>query len=116
MGYADLTTRDPNPVKRWLHQRRFTDALRILGDRGIGERTRILDVGAGDGELSRRAASRPSVDVVVYEPAPSQMEEARAGLAPLPAVSFAESLESLAPDSFDYVFCLEVFEHLPPPQ
>src|SRR5262245_37027429 len=114
MSYADLTTGDRNPVKRWLQRRRFSDAMRGVLEARAGDVVQILDLGAGDGELARRAASLPSVSVTVYEPMPSQMAEARARLAGCSSVSFVESLDSLPPGAFDYVFCLEVFEHLPP--
>jgi SAM-dependent methyltransferase len=42
------------------------------------------------------------------------MAQAKAKLAGLPGVAFVSSLESVGSESFDYVFCLEVLEHLPP--
>jgi SAM-dependent methyltransferase len=113
MAYADLTTRDPNRVKRWLHRRRFRDAVDLLPAAGIAP-PRILDFGAGDGELVRQIALRKSVEACVYEPTPRLMAEAKEKLAGLPGVAFTSSLTSLESGSFDYVFCLEVLEHLPP--
>ena len=42
------------------------------------------------------------------------MAEAKEKLAGLPGIAFTPSLESVESGAFDYVFCLEVFEHLPP--
>jgi predicted SAM-dependent methyltransferase len=41
------------------------------------------------------------------------MVEARGKLAAFDSVTYAESLGSVESESFDYVFCLEVLEHLP---
>ena len=114
MSYADLTTGDPNRVKRWLHRRRFADAFHGIKTVREGDRLKVLDLGAGDGELAAHAAALPGVEVSVYEPVPRQMAEARAKLASLPSpVTLVDALDTLASGTFDYVFCLEVFEHLP---
>jgi SAM-dependent methyltransferase len=112
MAYADLTTRDPNRVKRWLQNRRFRDAVGTLPPAGTAP-LRILDFGAGDGELVRQIALRQSIEACVYEPTPRVMAEAKEKLSGVPGVKFRSSLESVESGSFDYVFCLEVFEHLP---
>ena len=51
MAYADITLRDPNPIKRWLQRRRFADAVRLLSSGNDRNDLRILDFGAGDGEV-----------------------------------------------------------------
>lgn len=112
MKYADITVDDPNPLKRWLQRRRLADALiTIKGPRY--KPLRVLDIGAGDGELVRQMVGVASVEPVIYEPTPSLMAQAREKLAGLDGVAFADTLDSLASGSFDYVFCLEVLEHLP---
>jgi SAM-dependent methyltransferase len=114
MAYADITVADHNPVKRWLQRRRFADAIKVLRRARLGDdRPRVLDFGAGDGELVRQMASVAPIEASVFEPTPSLMAEAREKLARLDSVVFAESLDSLESGVFDYVFCLEVFEHLP---
>lgn len=113
MTYADLTTRDRNPVKRWLQNRRLADALKVLRAAPAGDRLRILDFGAGNGELVRRMSGIASIDAWVYEPTPALMAEAQENLAGLDAVRFVHNLDSVEPGTFDHVFCLEVFEHLP---
>ena len=113
MAYADITTNDRNPVKRWLQRRRFTDALAVLTNGRTTTALRILDFGAGDGELIRQMVSVTSVEPWVYEPTPSLMAEARERLASVGSVRFAEDLKFIESESFDYIFSLEVFEHLP---
>ena len=113
MAYADLTTRDSNPVKRWLHRRRIADAVAVVAGAHRQDRPRILDFGAGDGELVRQICDVASVDAVVYEPAASLMAEAKQNLAGVGSVKFVDSLVQVDDATFDYVFCLEVFEHLP---
>lgn len=113
MAYADLTIRDANPLKRWLQRRRFSDALAILRDARLGDRLRILDFGAGDGELVHQMAGFASVEASVYEPTPSLMAEAKEKLSGITSVMFMDKLDSVQSGIFDYVFCLEVFEHLP---
>ncbi len=112
MKYEDITVDDPNPLKRWMQRRRLTDALiTIRGPRHTP--LRVLDIGAGDGELVLQMVRVASVEPVIYEPTPSLMAQAREKLAGLDGVEFADTLASLTSGSFDYVFCLEVFEHLP---
>lgn len=113
MKYSDITIRDRNPVKRWLQRRRFADALGVLRDARPGIRLRVLDYGAGDGELVRQMVGLADIEALVFEPTPGLMAEAREKLATLDSVAFADNLDAIESGSFDYVFCLEVFEHLP---
>ncbi len=113
MAYADITIRDRNPVKRWIQRRRLSDALAVLSNTRFRDRPRILDFGAGNGELVRQMASIAPIAAWVYEPTPSLMAEAKENLSGLERVTFVESLASVESAFFDYVFCLEVFEHLP---
>lgn len=113
MAYADITTRDSNPVKRWLQHRRFSDALAVLANTDATATLRILDFGAGDGELVHQMVSINRVEPWVYEPTPSLMAEAREKLAASGSVRFVEDLGLIESESFDYIFSLEVFEHLP---
>lgn len=113
MAYSDQTIHDRNVVKRWIQRRRFRDAVATLAnvdcDRGI----RIIDFGAGDGELARRIAELGAIEVWAYEPTPDLVLQAKQRLAGYKNVVVTDSLENTEAGTFDYVFCLEVFEHLP---
>lgn len=112
--YSGITVHDRNPVKSYLQRRRLHDALSVLDEDFAG---RLLDFGGGSGELSRiLAASFPRAHVFCYEPAPELLEEARRNLSGFENVVLVPSLDELEGGRFGYVFCLEVFEHLPPRQ
>jgi SAM-dependent methyltransferase len=115
MTYADLTTRDQNVFKRWLQRRRFADALKVFRQTSESSTPlNVMDYGAGNGELIRQLALLRPLEATVFEPTPALMKEAKSHLAGLDAVSFHRSLKKVPAEHFDYVFCLEVFEHLPP--
>jgi len=117
MNYSDITTRDANPLKRWIQRRRFADALAVLESvPGRSARLQVLDYGAGNGELVRRIAGDRPVDAWVFEPSPHLMAEARENLSGTPSVTFADTVEGLPAAAFDVVYCLEVLEHLPDEQ
>jgi SAM-dependent methyltransferase len=113
MSYAQITRADRNFVKRFLHRRRFRDALSLVPreyDPNV-----LVDFGAGDGELARQlSAAFPSATVFCYEPAPELLTQAAANLAGLANVVPTSRLDDLPASRADFVFALEVFEHLPP--
>lgn len=109
MSYTDITTGDRNCIKRFIQNRRFADALRLVP----ADAQSLVDYGAGNGELAVRIShERPGLDIVCFEPGPL-IDEARAALASLPAVRLTGGSASIATDSVDVVCCMEVFEHLP---
>jgi SAM-dependent methyltransferase len=111
LRYSDITFEYPSPNKRYVQRKRLTDALSVLGECFTGS---VLDYGGGNGELTRMIAERfPNAQVVCYEPAPEMFTEAKENLDGLGNVVLASSPEDLRGARFDYVFCLEVFEHLP---
>ena len=117
MSYSDITVHDKNPIKRYLQRRRLRDALSPLGALEEHFAGKVLDFGAGNGELTKAIAERfPHAEVFCYEPAPDLFEEAKQNLSGLDNVVLISSLEELKGSRFRYVFCLEVFEHLPPRQ
>jgi SAM-dependent methyltransferase len=117
MSYADATTNDPNPIKRWIHRRRFAHALRVFGRKPPRAADSILDFGGGIGELLRVIHEvSPALKSCLYEPIPVLAEQARAHLRDLPQIEITSQLGPQHWQSFDFVFCLEVFEHLPPKQ
>jgi SAM-dependent methyltransferase len=112
MAYADITINDPNPLKRWIQRRRFRDAVEVL--RSTTTPAAVLDFGGGDGELIYRCLlSYPTLQASLYEPTPALLNEAKAKLSRFGDVRVTGDLETLSAASFDVVFCLEVFEHLP---
>lgn len=112
--YSVLTVYDRNSIKSYLQRRRLRDALRVLDGLGEGFDGRFLDFGGGSGELTRILAGRfPAAEVICYEPMPDLLEEARRNLSGLENVVLVPSLGMLEGKRFRYVFCLEVFEHLP---
>lgn len=113
MKYENITIKDPNLIKRYFHRRRFSDALRIFKNVLSTGLVHVLDYGGGDGELLRQMAAYPSIRATIYEPTPTLMAEAKRKLSDREWVSFSEEVTTLKDETYDFVFCLEVFEHLP---
>ena len=109
MSYAALTREDASPLKRWLQERRLRAAVGLVETSS----RRIVDYGAGDGEVSARlAAARPEAQILCFEPTPKLRAEAEQRLDPSQARVVAD--EADLPDGWaDTALCLEVMEHLP---
>lgn len=115
MTYADLTFRDPNPVKRYLQRSRLTHAVGMV--RGLPAPGVVLDFGAGNGELCKHLrAAFPDARILCYEPAPRLLAQAQDNLRDTPGVEIVPHLDDIDQAGVDLVFALEVFEHLPPPE
>ena len=114
MSYAEITFRDKNPVKRWLQRRRLVSAIKFAYcSHPLPEV--VCDFGAGNGELIKTLADRyPHAKLICYEPTLSLLEEARENLMAIPNVDFIVDVRRIEVAAVDVVFCLEVFEHLPP--
>lgn len=109
--YADKTFGDKNPLKRAFQRQRLRDALQLA--RRVPEPSVILDFGAGNGELCRwLSRAYPRARLVCYEPHPGLLEQARANAGD--GVTYLSQPDQLDGLRADLVFCLEVFEHLPP--
>ncbi|MCX2979880.1 class I SAM-dependent methyltransferase [Halieaceae bacterium IMCC14734] len=116
MSYADLTFRDKNPIKRWLQEQRLVSAVQLCGQSRSTPDT-ICDFGSGNGELCKLLAGHyQNTKLICYEPMPSLLSEARENLATLASVEFCDDIRKVTSGTVDVVFCLEVFEHLPPAQ
>ncbi|WAC49719.1 class I SAM-dependent methyltransferase [Asticcacaulis sp. SL142] len=110
-SYADLTRYDPNPFKRWLQNGRFRDAIRLLNPQ---DQMRIVDYGAGDGELVVRLKSHlPNAEFICFEPGHSLYVQAQMHLMGRDRVRLTAVSADIHDGWADAVFCLEVFEHLP---
>jgi SAM-dependent methyltransferase len=112
MPYADITRNDRNAIKRFLQRRRLADAISLA--QSSAPPRKIIDFGAGDGELCRLLAKRfPETEIFCYEPTPSLRHEAAALLKDIPSVAICATVEELPAAEADLLFCMEVFEHLP---
>lgn len=117
MRYTGITVGDRNPLKRYLQRRRLRDAVSVLAHLDEDFSGDVLDFGGGSGELSKMLAARfPDARVFCYEPMPEIFEEAARNLAGLGSVTLISDRGELKGLRFGCVFCLEVFEHLPPRQ
>lgn len=111
MSYAELTFKDRNLIKRWLHRKRLVSAIRLCSS--LLPET-ICDFGAGNGELCKLLADHYcNAKLIAYEPSPDHLLEARQNLSTVAGVEFHQNIISVAPGTIDMVFSLEVFEHLP---
>lgn len=111
LPYGSYTHGDTFTPKRWAHQRRFDDALKLVANR---EPTSLLDYGCGDGFLLKIARERwPQARLVGYDPLPNMAAQARQLLVGT-SISIVEQLDEVAPQTFTVVTCLETCEHLVP--
>lgn len=117
VDYAKITTHDRNPVKRLLQSNRLDDGLRVLSGVEKDFAGKVLDFGAGNGELCKRIHQRlPKAQLICYEPVENLRKQASAHLKEIPNIEIVDNLAQYADATFDYIFCLEVFEHLPEKQ
>ncbi|MDC7682555.1 class I SAM-dependent methyltransferase [Asticcacaulis sp. BYS171W] len=111
-SYAAITRQDPNPFKRYLQNKRLRDAVGLLGRR---RPETIVDYGAGDGELAYVIRRKlPDTRIVGFEPSLLLRAQAEAHIGAMPGVTLTDDAAQIADGSADAIFCLEVFEHLPP--
>ncbi len=112
MSYAQQTRGDANGLKRWVQNRRLSDAVRL--SKLAGTPSRIVDYGAGDAALSLAlAAAFPTASITCFEPIPAMRAEAErltAGRSAITVAAYEADIQSGA----DLIVCTEVFEHLPP--
>jgi len=115
VDYRSITTADRNPVKRYLQNRRLLHGLRFLLSKETAKFSgQILDYGSGNAELLKRIQPRyPEARLYGYEPAEGYRRQAQENVEGLDKIQLVGRLEELNQNRFDYIFCLEVFEHLP---
>jgi SAM-dependent methyltransferase len=117
-NYANITFNDKNSIKRWLQKKRLKDAISILTKIKDPSKMKILDFGAGNGELCRFVAddiSFADAEIVCYEPAATLFQEACQNLARF-NIPCCSNVIDIPHKQFNVIFCLEVFEHLPAKQ
>jgi len=114
VDYSRLTVNDPNPIKRSLQNLRLSHSLKTLNNLGHNFSGNILDFGAGNAELMKRLAGHyKSATLVAYEPAMDLYLQAKDNIVGLNNVEVIKQLNDLKNQKFDFIFCMEVFEHLP---
>lgn len=116
-SYASHTFKDKNYIKRLLQIKRLEHSFLWLKSHQINqEKTlKIIDWGGGNGELCKLLVDRfPEAQIFCYEPWEQMREEAISNLENFPGVKIIGNVSDLPPATFDIIFCLEVFEHLPP--
>ncbi|MBI5467392.1 MAG: class I SAM-dependent methyltransferase [Candidatus Kerfeldbacteria bacterium] len=110
-AYDSYTHHDAFGPKRWSHQRRFHDGLRLLQ---LHPHDRLLDYGCGDGYFLKLCAKAvPEATFVGYDPLANMADQARQALANTKIV-VTETLAELQTNSFSHITCLETCEHLVP--
>ncbi len=116
--YSQQTYASPYWFVRIPHRVRYQTALKAILDR---QPTSLLDYGAGDGHLllGLIEAGLTTQNIVAYEP----VEELRLLLAEAieqrgmsDRVRIVSRREELDAESFDFIACLEVLEHMPMPE
>lgn len=112
MNYEQQTRGDASRLKRWVQNRRLSDAVRL--SKLAGTPAHIVDYGAGDGALSLAlAAAFPAAAITCFEPISSMRAEAVRLTARHRAITVAAD-EADIPVGAGLIVCTEVFEHLPP--
>ena len=115
VDYAKLTTEDRNPIKRKLQKLRLQHSLQVLKKMPPNFSGAILDFGAGNGELCKQISLRlPNSQIVCYEPSAKLRQQAIENTENFKNILVTGNLKNSATEAFDFIFCLEVFEHLPP--
>lgn len=112
--YADVTIKDRNIIKRKLHRIRYKHAIIPLKKYPHNFSGNILDYGGGNGQLCRYISSiLPYSNITMYEPSPDIRSEAISNLEDYPKIRIKDNVNDIASNSFDVIFCLAVFEHIP---
>lgn len=114
MAYSDITFADKNRIKRFLQEQRLVTALNIARQQAQKPQT-ICDFGGGNGELCKLLSEEfQSSTLYCYEPAPDLHAEAKSNIGDIEQVTLLSDSNEIPDASVDMLFCLEVFEHLPP--
>jgi SAM-dependent methyltransferase len=92
----------------------WDDSRAALSDLDLSTRTRILDVGAGTGELSRVLAAESDAEVVCLDADTDLLDVARTETG-LPVVAGDATRLPFVDDAFDLVVCQALLVNLPRP-
>lgn len=116
MGYAEITFRDKNRVKRFLQRQRLLNATgKAMKSQAAGKSHRaILDFGCANAELFKYFQEKENnILYTGYDPEESFIEEAKKNVGMVPNCVLTNNRNDLKLKHYDIIFCLEVFEHLP---
>lgn len=107
-NYKSETTEHAFFLMRWLHKKRFLDAVKLLN---LKKDDYFLDYGCGDGTLMQYAENHlPKEHIYGYEPSSKMIYEARENTDDNYAIT--KHLQYLPNISFNKICCLETCEHL----
>ena len=107
LTYQEITYNSKLPIKRWLHQRRFNEAVKLLN---LKTSDLLLDYGCGDGHLLKLCLkSIPSQNLYGFEPANNMYEEAVQNVGK--RIKIVQDCKELN-KKFTKISCLETCEHL----
>lgn len=106
-AYQEYTYRSQSPIKRWLHQKRFDQALKILD---LKKTDLLLDYGCGDGYLLKLCSKIiPSQNLFGFDPADIMHKEAVKNVGK--KIKVVKNINELN-KKFTKIACLETCEHL----
>ena len=113
VNYSKLTVNDRNPLKRALQNKRLEHGLQELTALPENYQGKILDFGAGAGEFCKRISQLlEKSEIVCYEPSKNLRSQAEENVGSIEQIKVEDSITKYPDASFDFIFCLEVFEHL----
>lgn len=101
--YSRQTVDSPNPLARFTHRRRISEALG-LAERIAPPKARVLDYGCGPGLFLRELGQRrPDLDLVGYDPFPKGSYT---------DIQLIDNMSSISTRSTRLITALETCEHL----
>lgn len=107
--YQDYTYKSPFFVKRWLHQKRYSETRKLLN---LQPHDTVLDYGCGDGYFLRMCSEVvPAENLVGYEPDHDMYDYAVHALRGT-GIKIVRTVDSLQQRLFTKMTCLETAEHL----
>ncbi len=110
--YSSYTYNSSSFIQRWVHIKRFSDAIRLLD---ICETDRLLDYGCGDGWLLKRIREKcNNIELLGFEPVEDLFTQA-INNADGTNIKVVKDIIGVS-GSFTKISCLETCEHLPQPE
>lgn len=108
--YQYYTYNSPFLIKRWLHQKRIKEAIKILD---LKSSDTLLDYGCGDGYLLALCLEfLPPENLYGYEPTTNVYQQAIGKVNNKP-ITLVPNIYELYHKKFSKIVCLEICEHLP---